>query len=216
MFQPANLEGGVCLEARVSSGLASSTLQSASAQPFLYRPTRGSPSPLPPLTPHPVTGGGWRVSPSHCQSLSPLLSWPGCTAECGRVYRNVRAKGQSTVGWFWLWPPNPPSCSDLLCLCPEVSRNGQTMWLKSRQQPKLLRTSWEEPKIMPKSLKNGMVYLKFKTSMIVVERCNVWKKVTLTLCQKEKECIISDRSARLNWKTGCKGGLVCYSEFALV
>ena len=52
--------------------------------------------------------------------------------------------------------------------------------------------------------------------MIVVERCNFWKKVTLTLCQKEKESIISNMSARLNWKTGCEGGLVYYSEFALV
>ena len=51
-YVPASKSGGGgCLEARVSSGLASSTLQSASAQPFLYRPTRGSPSPLPPLTP---------------------------------------------------------------------------------------------------------------------------------------------------------------------
>ena len=172
--------------------------------------------PIPPPPSHPrspVVDGGF---PRPIVSLYLLSSVDPVARQSVAEYIGMCAKGQSTVGWFWLWPPKPPSASDLLCLCPEVSRNGQTMWLKSRQQPKLLRTSWEEPKIMPKSLKNGMVYLKFKTSMIAVESCNFWKKMTLTLCQKEKECRILNRSARLNWKTGCKGGPFCFSEFALV
>ena len=67
--------------------------------------------------------------PSFCQSYNLSISSPQMT----RLHQSVPSKmwmcankGQSTVRWFWLWPPKPPSCPHLLG-CPEVSRNGQSM-----------------------------------------------------------------------------------------
>ena len=86
--------------ARVSSELASPTLQSASAlpqQPFLYRPAPEGPIPLPTLS------GGSRVSlpfVSHTTSLSRLPRWPGCTRVCHRRCGCVPTRGNRLSDGF--------------------------------------------------------------------------------------------------------------------
>ena len=88
--------------------------------------------PIPPPTlppPWSPVDRGFPFSHCHSSNLSTdlLTSVDLVALECSSG--NVC---QGLVGWFWLWPPNPPSCPDRLC-CPEVSRNGRSMWLKSGQ-----------------------------------------------------------------------------------
>ena len=139
----ANLvSGGGCKEeARVSSGqeLAQHCSRPQASLSSIDPPEGTHPPSHPPSpTPHHRWIEGFSspivTHPTSLQIFSPQLTQLHSSVAVGMC-----AKGQSTVWWFWLWPPNPPSCPDRLC-CPEVSRNGRSMWLKSGQLPKYLRS----------------------------------------------------------------------------
>ena len=112
------------------------------------------PHPPSPLTPTPVTGG-WRVSPSHCQSSNPFISFPQSTRLHGRVWPGRHVCQGSVDCQMVLALASKPT---QLLRSPLLPRSLQKWADHVTQIWATTRTSWEEPKIKPTSLHPKMTW----------------------------------------------------------